>query len=153
MDAFCRFTAGSEMNDVDIPIVREALSSAQSALSMTIEPNAIVKTSVISAYAACVAAEAKTRAAISLIDAPRSPGWLHNALSAEISARELLVAKLAEQDEKVDALREALTEIYRALMKDSRQKSVVNDDVEYHLDGPTMYFALNKARRALEYNQ
>lgn len=138
------------MNDVDIPKVRDALSSAQSALSMTIEPNAIVKTSVISAYAACVIAESKTRAAIALIDAPVEPGWLQSTLSAEIAAREELVVKLNAQDERINRLREALNEIYRALMKDSRQESIINDDVEYHLDGPTMYFAINKARRALE---
>jgi len=138
------------MSDIDIPAIRDALSSAQSALSMTIEPNAIVKTSVISAYAACVAAEAKTRAAIASIETLGDPGWLSSALAAEVSARELLTAKLNERDNKIDDLREALAEIYRALMKDSRQKSIVNDDVEYHLDGPTMSFALNKARRALE---
>lgn len=138
------------MNDIDISTIRDALSSAQSALSMTIEPNATVKTSVISAYAACVAAEMKTRAAIAAIDKRGDPVWLSSALAAEVSARELLTDKLNEQDNKVDDLREALVEIYRALMKDSRQKAVLNDDVEYHLDGSTMAFALNKVRRALE---
>jgi len=46
-------------------------------------------------------------------------------------------------------LLEALQAIENALHKDSRDKSIVGDGVEYHLDGQTMYFALNAARAAL----
>jgi hypothetical protein len=46
-------------------------------------------------------------------------------------------------------LAEALRKIESALRVDSRQKDICGDDVEYHLDGPTMYYAINTAREAL----
>jgi hypothetical protein len=46
-------------------------------------------------------------------------------------------------------LAEALRKIESALRKDSRQKDICGDDVEYHLDGQTMYYAINAAREAL----
>ena len=50
---------------------------------------------------------------------------------------------------EIERLRGALVAIEEALCKDSRQKSIVGDEVEYHLDGQTMYYAINKARAAL----
>lgn len=35
------------------------------------------------------------------------------------------------------------------ILDDARQKSIVGDEAEYHLDGQTMYHALNKARDAI----
>ena len=46
-------------------------------------------------------------------------------------------------------LLEALEIVEAALRKDSRQKSIVGDEVEYHLDGNTMYHAINTARAAI----
>lgn len=48
-----------------VPALLEALKEAQSVLAMMVEPGAIRKTAVLSAYAAAVAAEAKARAALS----------------------------------------------------------------------------------------
>ena len=47
------------------------------------------------------------------------------------------------------ALREALIALEAALRKDSRDKAIMADTVEYHLDGQAMYVAINKARAAL----
>lgn len=44
---------------------------------------------------------------------------------------------------------EALTKLEAALRKDSRDKTVLSDTVEYHLDGQVMYQAINCARAAL----
>jgi hypothetical protein len=44
---------------------------------------------------------------------------------------------------------EALEKIEAALRKDSRDKSIIGDAVEYHLDGQTMGYAINTARAAL----
>jgi hypothetical protein len=44
--------------------IREALIVAQRALEMLIEPNAIKQTTSVNAWAACVEAEAKARAAL-----------------------------------------------------------------------------------------
>lgn len=49
----------------------------------------------------------------------------------------------------VAELSEALKEIEIALRKDSREKTITGDTAEYHLDGQTMYRALNRARAAL----
>lgn len=46
-------------------------------------------------------------------------------------------------------LYEALAAVEAALRKDSRGQTIVGDGVEYHLDGQTMYRAINKARGAL----
>jgi len=47
------------------PALLEALKEAQSVLAMMVEPGAIQQTTVISAYAAAVAAEAKARTVLS----------------------------------------------------------------------------------------
>jgi len=44
---------------------------------------------------------------------------------------------------------EALTLLEAALRKDSRDKSILSDTVEYHLDGQTMGYAINKVRAAI----
>ena len=44
---------------------------------------------------------------------------------------------------------EALVSLEAALRKDSREKSVLSETVEYHLDGQAMYQAINKARAAI----
>lgn len=44
---------------------------------------------------------------------------------------------------------EALEAIEAALRKDARDKSIAKDTVEYHLDGQTMYHAINTARAAI----
>jgi hypothetical protein len=49
----------------------------------------------------------------------------------------------------VAELSAALGEIESALRKDSREKTITGDTVEYHLDGQTMYRAINRARAAL----
>lgn len=43
----------------------------------------------------------------------------------------------------------ALKELEAALHKDIRSSTLMADTVEYHLDGQTMYIALNKARDAI----
>jgi hypothetical protein len=43
----------------------------------------------------------------------------------------------------------ALIELEAALRTDSRGKTIMSDTVEYHLDGQTMYHAINKARAAI----
>jgi hypothetical protein len=43
----------------------------------------------------------------------------------------------------------ALKGIEAALRKDSRDKTVLRDTVEYHLDGQAMYGAINAAREAI----
>lgn len=50
---------------------------------------------------------------------------------------------------RVHELTEALAKIEGALCKDSRQKTISGDTVEYHLDGQAMYAAINSARAAL----
>lgn len=60
-----------------------------------------------------------------------------------------LKATIAEQAKENERLREALRGIEKALRTDSRDKSIIGDEVEYHLDGQTMYLAINAARRAL----
>jgi hypothetical protein len=47
------------------------------------------------------------------------------------------------------AMLAALIEIEAALRKDSRDKSIHRDTVEYHLDGQAMYSAINRARIAI----
>src|SRR5262249_32316616 len=47
------------------------------------------------------------------------------------------------------AMLEALQVLERALREDSRRKSILADTVEYHIDGQTMYLAINKAREAI----
>ena len=73
---------------------------------------------------------------------------LEDALAVE---RELAAAQstIAEQAKEIERLREALRGIEKALRTDSRDKSIIGDEVEYHLDGQTMYLAINAARRAL----
>lgn len=44
----------------------------------------------------------------------------------------------------------ALEALEAALRKDSRDKSITGDTVEYHLDGQAMFHAINKARAALK---
>ena len=63
----------------------------------------------------------------------------------EIRANE----RLAAAQQEIERLREALRGIEKALRTDSRDKSIIGDEVEYHLDGQTMYLAINAARRAL----
>ncbi len=46
-------------------------------------------------------------------------------------------------------LYEALQTLEQALNSDRRQKSIIGDEVEYHLDGGTMTLALNACRAAL----
>lgn len=46
-------------------------------------------------------------------------------------------------------LLEALKAVEAALRKDARDKSIAKDTVEYHLDGQTMYHAINTARSAI----
>ena len=58
-------------------------------------------------------------------------------------------AELAQARSEIERLREALVSLERSLLKDSRQKSIVGDDTEYHLDGNSMYHAINKVRAAL----
>lgn len=53
-----------------------------------------------------------------------------------------LTAELAEARRVIAGLEEALR-------KDSRQHSILSDTVEYHLDGQTMYHAINRARAFL----
>lgn len=48
-----------------------------------------------------------------------------------------------------DDMLAALKALYDALLKDSREKSIVGDGVEYHLDGQAMYAAINKVRAAI----
>jgi hypothetical protein len=43
----------------------------------------------------------------------------------------------------------ALVAIELALRKDSRNKSILGDEVEYHLDGQTMGYAIQTAREAI----
>ena len=49
-----------------------------------------------------------------------------------------------------DKLVEALEKIEAALRKDTRQKTIAGDEVEYHLDGQSMGYAINTARAALD---
>ena len=58
-------------------------------------------------------------------------------------------AELAKARAENERLRGALVSLEAALLKDSRQKSIVGDDTEYHLDGNSMYHAINKVRAAL----
>lgn len=60
-----------------------------------------------------------------------------------------LERELAAAQQEIERLREALRGIEKALRTDSRDKSIIGDEVEYHLDGQTMYLAINAARRAL----
>jgi len=43
----------------------------------------------------------------------------------------------------------ALELIESALREDSRDKSIIGDEVEYHLDGQTMGYAIQTAREAI----
>lgn len=49
----------------------------------------------------------------------------------------------------IRAQHEALSDLEAALRRDSRNKTVLSDTVEYHLDGQSMYQAINRARAAL----
>ena len=58
----------------------------------------------------------------------------------------------AERDHlrgQVEELTAVLAKIIGALNTDSRQKDIIGDEVEYHIDGQTMGYALNLARSAL----
>ena len=66
--------------------------------------------------------------------------------AANLTAVETALTKEMAENER---LREALVSLEAALLKDSRQKSIVGDDTEYHLDGNSMYHAINKVRAAL----
>jgi hypothetical protein len=43
----------------------------------------------------------------------------------------------------------ALKAIEEALRKDSRQKDIIGDEVEYHLDGQTLGWAITTARKVI----
>ena len=56
---------------------------------------------------------------------------------------------LAKANAHKAVLVEALEQLKKALLTDSRGKTILADTVEYHLDGPSMYRAINAARAAL----
>lgn len=78
----------------------------------------------------------------------RDANWSGIAWEHVTDRRKLLAATDALQAQ-VARLREALTGLEAALRKDSRDKAILPDTVEYHLDGQTMYQAINAARAAL----
>lgn len=88
----------------------------------------------------------------------RNDHWVHIG-PKKPSKRVLSVANLPAMQTDLDAntnlitaapdLLAALREIEDALRKDSRDKTIGREDVEYHLDGQTMYRAINLARAAI----
>lgn len=55
----------------------------------------------------------------------------------------------ARRDKAFDAMRSALSAAERAFLDDAAQKTIVGDDVIYHLDGQSVGSALEKVRAAL----
>lgn len=66
-----------------------------------------------------------------------------------MSPCDAMAAELRRVRAERDALRRALVLVEAALRKDSRDKSIIGDGVEYHLDGQTMGYAIGTARSAL----
>jgi hypothetical protein len=61
---------------------------------------------------------------------------------------ENLRAEVARLSALAEQMAGALERVEAALRVDSRQKSILSDTVEYHLDGQTMYQAITAARAA-----
>lgn len=57
--------------------------------------------------------------------------------------------ELHKQNLIINDLLGALVKIEAALRVDAREKSILADTVEYHLDGQVMYMAINAARDAI----
>lgn len=59
------------------------------------------------------------------------------------------LAELIDRETAAPEMLEALEALEAALREDSRNKDILGDEVEYHLDGQTMGWAIEKVRAAI----